>query len=106
MLAVLWTPSFGAYAQSLGRHIMHGTWYGLRDGSSSRTADGTRFSAHDPSICAAPYWLPFGARLRITNRINKRVLHCTVHDRGRLGRSTIDVTYGGSRILRMPGTAP
>ena len=85
--------------------VMRATWYGLRDGSGTRTADGTHFSAYDASICANRT-LPFGTRLRLRNTRNGAVHDCTVHDRGPYRRGyQLDLSYALARDLGFNGVA-
>jgi rare lipoprotein A len=70
--------------------------------SGSRTASGARL---DPSaMTAAHRSLPFGSRIRVTNRRNGRSVVVTVNDRGPFVRGRIiDVTPAAARALGFSG---
>jgi rare lipoprotein A len=70
----------------------------------SETASGERFNANE--LTAAHRTLPFGTRVRVTNRSNGRSVVVTINDRGPFvsGR-IIDVTPAGARALGMSGVA-
>lgn len=73
--------------------------------SGSRTASGRRL---DPgALTAAHRSLPFGSRVRVTNRNNGRAVVVTVTDRGPFVRGRIiDVTPAAARALGFSGLAP
>jgi rare lipoprotein A len=70
--------------------------------SGSHTASGTRL---DPgALTAAHRSLPFGSRVRVTNRSNGRSVVVTVNDRGPFVRGRIiDVTPAAARVLGFSG---
>jgi len=73
--------------------------------SGSRTASGARL---DPgALTAAHRSLPFGSRVRVTNRSNGRSIVVTVNDRGPFvsGR-IIDLTPAAAHALGFSGLAP
>lgn len=74
-------------------------------GEGSQTASGERFNANE--LTAAHRTLPFGTRVRVTNRSNGRSVVVTINDRGPFvnGR-VIDVTPAAARVLGMSGLAP
>jgi rare lipoprotein A len=73
--------------------------------SGSRTASGRRL---DPgALTAAHRSLPFGSRVRVTNRSNGRSVVVTVIDRGPFVRGrVIDVTPAAAHALGFSGLAP
>jgi rare lipoprotein A len=73
--------------------------------SGSRTASGRRL---DPgALTAAHRSLPFGSKVRVTNRSNGRSVVVTVIDRGPFVRGRIiDVTPAAARALGFSGTTP
>jgi rare lipoprotein A len=59
------------------------------------------------SETAAHRSLPFGSRVRVTNRSNGRSVIVTINDRGPFVRSRIiDVTPAAAHALGMSGLAP
>jgi rare lipoprotein A len=73
--------------------------------SGSRTASGARL---DPgALTAAHRSLPFGSRVRVTNRRNGRSVVVTINDRGPFVRGRIiDVTPAAAHALGFSGLAP
>ena len=73
--------------------------------SGSRTASGRRL---DPgALTAAHRSLPFGSKVRVTNRSNGRSIVVTVIDRGPFVRGrVIDLTPAAGRALGFSGLAP
>ena len=74
-------------------------------GEGSQTASGERFNADE--LTAAHRTLPFGSRVRVTNRSNGRSVVVRINDRGPFvsGR-IIDVTPAAARVLGMSGLTP
>jgi rare lipoprotein A len=74
--------------------------------SSSRTASGRRLS--DRGLTAAHRSLPFGTKVRVTNRRNGRSVVVTITDRGPFVRGRIiDLTLAGANAIGMGrGLAP
>jgi rare lipoprotein A len=74
-------------------------------GEGSKTASGERFNANE--LTAAHRTLPFGTRVRVTNRSNGRSVVVTINDRGPFVKGrVIDVTPAAARVLGMTGLAP
>lgn len=71
-------------------------------GSGARTASGARL---DPAgMTAAHRTLPFGSRIRVTNRHNGRSVVVTVNDRGPFVRGrVVDVTPAAAHVLGFSG---
>ena len=70
---------------------------------SGRTASGE--SAHPHGFTAAHRSLPFGTRVRVTNRRNGRSVVVRINDRGPFVRGrVIDVTPAAARALGFSGT--
>jgi len=69
------------------------------------TASGERAAPH--KLTAAHRTLPFGSRVRVTNRRNGRSVVVRINDRGPFikGR-VIDLTPAGARALGFSGLAP
>lgn len=76
------------------------SWYGYESGR--QTASGRRFEPL--ALTAAHRRLPFGTRVRVTNRANGRSVTVTITDRGPFvaGR-IIDLSLGAARALGMEG---
>lgn len=70
-----------------------------------KTASGER--ANPRGLTAAHRSLPFGTRVRVTNRRNGRSVVVRINDRGPFVRGrVIDVTPAGARALGFSGLAP
>ena len=69
------------------------------------TASGERFNPG--ALTAAHRTLPFGSRVRVTNRRNGRSVVVRITDRGPFVRGRIiDLTPAGARAIGMSGLAP
>ena len=67
-----------------------------------KTASGARLS--DLALTAAHRFLPFGSKVRVTNRGNGRTIVVTINDRGPFIRGRIiDLTPAGARALGFSG---
>jgi rare lipoprotein A len=76
--------------------------YGYRGG---KTASGER--AEPSRLTAAHKTLPFGTRVRVTNRKNGKSVVVRINDRGPFIRGrVIDLTPAGARALGFAGLAP
>ena len=72
---------------------------------SGRTANGER--TQSSALTAAHRTLPFGTKVRVTNRKNGRSVVVRINDRGPFIRGrVIDVTPAGARELGFSGLAP
>lgn len=70
-----------------------------------KTASGER--AHPAGMTAAHRSLPFGTKVRVTNRRNGRSVVVRINDRGPFVRGrVIDLTPAGARALGFSGLAP
>jgi rare lipoprotein A len=70
-----------------------------------KTASGERASAQ--ALTAAHRTLPFGARVRVTNKRNGRSIVVRINDRGPFIKGRIiDLTPAGARALGFSGLAP
>jgi peptidoglycan lytic transglycosylase len=70
-----------------------------------RTASGER--AHPSGLTAAHRSLPFGTKVRVTNRRNGNSVVVRINDRGPFVRGrVIDVTPAGARALGFSGLTP
>ena len=80
--------------------------YGSGDGyGGKRTASGERMNPG--SLTAAHRSLPFGTKVRVTNRNNGRSVVVRINDRGPFTRGrVIDLSNAGARALGFSGTAP
>lgn len=77
--------------------------YSTREGT--RTASGIRL--RDDALTAAHRTLPFGTKVRVTNRKTGRSIIVTVTDRGPFVRGRIiDLTPAGAKALGFSGLAP
>jgi rare lipoprotein A len=79
------------------------SWYG--PGFHGRTtANGERFNTH--ALTAAHRTLPFGTKVRVTNRNNGRSVVVRINDRGPyVGGRVIDLSNASARALGMSGVA-
>ena len=70
-----------------------------------RTASGEH--VHPSGLTAAHRTLPFGTRVRVTNRRSHRSVVVRVNDRGPFVRGrVIDLTPAGARAIGLSGLAP
>jgi rare lipoprotein A len=99
-------PSAGNPSESAG-----GSGYSAGGGiasyyaSGSRTASGAAFNPD--GLTAAHRSLPFGTRVRVTNRANGSSVIVTINDRGPfVGGRVIDLSRGAARAIGMGGLAP
>ena len=73
--------------------------------SGTRTASGARFNPD--GLTAAHRSLPFGTRVRVTNRANGHSVVVVINDRGPfVGGRVIDLSRGAARAIGMGGLAP
>lgn len=79
------------------------SWYG--PGFQGRkTANGERFNTH--ALTAAHRTLPFGTRVRVTNRNTGRSVIVRINDRGPFhGNRIIDLSHASAQAIGMGGTA-
>ena len=76
--------------------------YSTREGT--RTASGARLN--DGALTAAHRTLPFGSKVRVTNKHNGKSVVVTITDRGPFVRGrVIDLTPAGARALGFSGLA-
>ena len=95
--AILVTSSISAQAQSGIASV-----YSYRGG---KTASGER--AHPSGMTAAHRSLPFGTKVRVTNKRNGRSVVVRINDRGPFVRGrVIDVTPAAASALGFSGLAP
>jgi len=74
--------------------------YSTKDGP--KTASGARMSNH--TLTAAHRFLPFGSKVKVTNRSNGKTVVVTINDRGPFIRGRIiDLTPAGARALGFSG---
>jgi rare lipoprotein A len=85
------------------RNYDNASWYGIGDGSRSKTASGRRFSPWAHII--AHRHLPFGTRVLLINTTNGRKSCGTVWDRGPFNKKTWDVTKKMAIELGFSGVA-
>jgi rare lipoprotein A len=88
-----------------GAHHQAGIASVYSTGSGSGTASGQRLNPH--ALTAAHRSLPFGTKVRVTNKRNGRSVTVTINDRGPFvhGR-VIDLTPAGARALGFSGLTP
>jgi len=76
------------------------SYYGNESGS--QTASGARFNA--AGMTAAHRTLPFGTKVRVTNKSNGRSVVVTINDRGPFVRGRIiDLSTGAAGVIGMQG---
>ena len=69
------------------------------------TASGERFNPHE--LTAAHKTLPFGTRVRVTNRHNGKSVVVRINDRGPFVKGrVIDLSRAAARAINMDGVAP
>jgi len=91
-------PTTGAFAESGVASV-----YSAESGS--RTASGQPLNAK--ALTAAHRSLPFGTKVRVSNRKNGRSVIVTINDRGPFVRGRIiDVSPAAARELGFSGLAP
>ena len=74
-------------------------------GEGGRTANGEQVSPR--ALTAAHKTLPFGTRVRVTNRRNGRSVTVRINDRGPFVRGrVIDLTPAGAHALGFSGLTP
>jgi len=72
--------------------------------SGNQTASGERLNPE--ALTAAHRTLPFGTKVKVTNKHNGRTVVVTINDRGPFVRGrVIDVTPAGARALGFSGLA-
>jgi rare lipoprotein A len=103
VLAVVFCATFGGAVRAESGIA---SVYGNGDGYAGRkTASGARMNPH--ALTAAHRTLPFGSRVRITNKKNGRSAIVRISDRGPFVRGRIiDVTPAAARALGFSGLAP
>jgi rare lipoprotein A len=96
IIALCPVPSFGAESGIASVYSVE---------SGNKTASGERLNPG--TLTAAHRTLPFGTKVRVTNKHNGRSVIVTVNDRGPfvLGR-IIDLTQAGARAIGFTGTVP
>jgi peptidoglycan lytic transglycosylase len=97
--------SFSKTAYSGGSYSGMASYYGSESGS--RTASGAHFNPG--AMTAAHRTLPFGTKVRVTNRRNGRSVIVTINDRGPFVRGrVIDLSSGAAGVIgmRSSGVAP
>ena len=73
--------------------------------SGSKTASGEPLNPS--TLTAAHRTLPFGTKVRVTNKHNGRSVIVTINDRGPFTRGRIiDLTPAGARAIGFTGTVP
>ena len=76
------------------------SYYGNESGS--QTASGARFNPS--AMTAAHRTLPFGTKVRVTNKRNGRSVVVTINDRGPFVRGRIiDLSTGAAGVIGMRG---
>jgi len=77
------------------------SWYGPGF-QGRRTANGERFNTH--SLTAAHRTLPFGSRVRVTNKATGRSIVVRINDRGPfVGGRVIDLSNASARAIGVSG---
>src|SRR5258707_13392534 len=81
--------------------------YAIGDSSQPGTETASGIPLDDDAMTAAHKSLPFGSKVKVTNKQNGRSVTITITDRGPYvtGRC-IDVTKAGARALGIDGLAP
>jgi rare lipoprotein A len=94
------TAAAPANAESLG--CSYASHYGIGDGyHGRRTANGETFNAY--GLTAAHRSLPFGTKLKITDKNTGRSAIVRINDRGPyVGGRTLDLSYGAFAAISSP----
>jgi rare lipoprotein A len=93
---VLVVPTSPSHAAQGGVASIYSTKHG------SKTASGARMRDH--TLTAAHRSLPFGSKVKVTNRRNGKTVVVTINDRGPFIRGRIiDLTPAGARALGFSG---
>lgn len=97
-------PATHANAATTGRgQAGMASWYGPGF-HGRRTANGERFNTH--ALTAAHRTLPFGSRVRVTNKTNGRSIVVRINDRGPfVGGRVIDLSNASARAIGVAGVA-
>lgn len=83
------------------------SWYSTRDSGQSGTATASGRPLNDGALTAAHRTLPFGSKVRVTNKSNGQSVMVTINDRGPFVRGRcIDLTLAAKKAIGMGGTAP
>lgn len=78
------------------------SWYG-GEFNGRHTSNGEKYDMYQ--LTAAHRTLPFGARVRVTNKNNGKQTEVRINDRGPfVANRVIDLSYGAARALDMIGT--
>ena len=78
------------------------SWYGSQF-HGRKTANGERFNMH--GLTAAHRSLPFGTKVRVTNRKNGKSVVVRINDRGPfVGKRVIDLSRGAAQAVSMIGS--
>jgi rare lipoprotein A len=91
-------PSYSVTSSGGKTHSGMASYYGTESGS--RTASGARFNPS--AMTAAHRSLPFGTKVRVTNKRNGRSVIVTINDRGPFIRGRIiDLSTGAADVIGM-----
>ena len=91
---VLATGLFAGFSNTASAQCGRASWYAL----TSRTASGERMNPR--ALTAAHRSLPFGTRLKVTNKRNGRSVVVRVNDRGPFVRGRVlDLSRAAARSL-------
>ena len=81
--------------------------YAVGDSSQRGTKTASGIPLHDNAMTAAHKSLPFGSKVRVTNKKNGHAVTVTVTDRGPYVKGRcIDLSKAGARALGFAGVAP
>lgn len=81
--------------------------YSVGDASQPGTKTASGVPLNDNALTAAHKSLPFGSKVRVTNKNNGSSVTVTITDRGPYARGRcIDITKAGARALGIAGLAP
>jgi peptidoglycan lytic transglycosylase len=81
--------------------------YSLGDSSQSGTKTASGTPLNDNAMTAAHKSLPFGSKVKVTNKKNGHAVTVTVTDRGpHVKGRCIDLSQAGARALGFAGLAP
>jgi rare lipoprotein A len=81
--------------------------YAVGDSSQPGTRTASSIPVNDSAMTAAHKSLPFGSKVKVTNKKNGHVVTVTITDRGPYVKGRcIDLSQAGARALGFAGLAP
>jgi rare lipoprotein A len=104
LVALSGSANAGAKEGNSGRNTISGSasWYGGQF-HGRKTANGERYDMN--GLTAAHRSLPFGTKVRVTNKKTGKSVVVRINDRGPfVGKRVIDLSRGAAKSINMLGT--